>query len=157
MRCGTASRQCVRYDELHFAPTDGAGCSLQVEELVSSVLLADRADSSHNVSNSGGDPFESSPKSSTDVTGTGEKEKHRQDVAVFVGVAIHGPEHPRNELVRPLGRRRRLAPIAWNHWVDAALHMQATPMLTCSVVCTLAWIHADVAGAVLLIYRWSRH
>ena len=70
-------------------------CS-QVEQLVSSVLLGD---SSRNISN-GSASLNSTSKSSPNAGGAGAGKDAQQDVAVFVGVSIHGPQHPRNELVR---------------------------------------------------------
>lgn len=66
-----------------------------MEDLVSSVLLAD---SSRNISN-GSAPFDSNSKLSPSAGGVRDGEEVQQDVAVFVGVSIHGPQHPRNELV----------------------------------------------------------
>ena len=61
----------------------------EVEELVNSVLLAEGGDRSRTGASSalGLDPDET-------LSGS--------DVAVFVGVALHGPEHPRNERVWPV-------------------------------------------------------
>lgn len=81
---------------------------LQVEELVSSVLLVDRDELSFNGSRHGGFLVDSGSKPSSGASsGVGidpdaRDNTQQQDVAVFVGVVIHGPEHPRNELVRLL-------------------------------------------------------